>query len=213
MCAGASVFEALMAANTSSTNRVGVVGIGGLGTMAISMARAMGCAITAITHGGIRGGDSTGDAIEMGADEVRALDDIKGCGRPDSDGGIKAHQHPQPMNINVLLITSTEVPELGPLMPLLARRATIVLMTIQQTALTVPYMQFLLPGHRLIASTEASRENHINMLEFAARHKIRPWVQQFPMTVDGVTQAFERLETGKMRYRAVLVREDHTISS
>lgn len=45
------------------------------------------------------------------------------------------------------------------------------------------------------------------MLEFAARHKIEPMVEEFPMTLEGVAAAFERLETGKMRYRGVLLRE------
>jgi len=66
-------------------------------------------------------------------------------------------------------------------------------------------MGFVLPGHKLIASTEASRVNHIKMLEFTGRHRIKPWVQEFPMTTDGLTEAFERLESGEMRYRGVLV--------
>lgn len=79
-------------------------------------------------------------------------------------------------------------------------------MTIQQESLAVPYMQFVLPGHRLIASTEASRENHIKMLEFADRHQIKPWVEVFGMDATGLKEAFEMLESGNMRYRGVLQR-------
>lgn len=57
------------------------------------------------------------------------------------------------------------------------------------------------------ASTEASRENHIKALAFAARHGIRPWIQEFPMTIDGLAEALTQLEEGKIRYRAVLSRE------
>jgi D-arabinose 1-dehydrogenase-like Zn-dependent alcohol dehydrogenase len=67
-------------------------------------------------------------------------------------------------------------------------------------------MDFVLPGHRLIASTEASRENHLRMLEFAARNGVKPWVETFEMSEKGVKEAFERLERGGMRYRGVLVR-------
>jgi len=42
------------------------------------------------------------------------------------------------------------------------------------------------------------------MLEFAARHGIRPMIEEFPMTVEGITEAMGKLEGGKLRYRAVL---------
>ncbi|KAK5736419.1 hypothetical protein LTR17_007415 [Elasticomyces elasticus] len=203
MCAGASTFEALDAAGVVAADRVGVLGIGGLGHMAILFAKAMGCAVTAISSDE----EKFADAVSMGADECRSTGELEQIWKPE-EGGIVASDDPNPVSINVLLITSNQVPDLEQLLPLLARRATIVLMTIQQEALSIPYMPFILPGHKLIASTEASRENHIKMLDFAGRLEIKPWVEEFPMTTEGVTEAFERLETGKMRYRGVLVRED-----
>ena len=55
-----------------------------------------------------------------------------------------------------------------------------------------------------MASTEASRRNHIDMLSFAARHKIVPPIEKFQMDAEGLKAAFDRLESGKMRYRGVL---------
>ena len=89
----------------------------------------------------------------------------------------------------------------------LARMARIVIMTIQAEPLSVPYMPFVLPGHRLIASTEASRRNHVDMLRFVARHNIQPWVQTFPLTEQGLADAFATLERGEMRFRGVLAAE------
>lgn len=188
MCAGASVYEALDAVGTKSSDRVGVVGVGGLGHMAILFAKAMGCGVTALT----RDMGKREDAERLGADEV-----VDPSSASTADGG----------RINTLLVTSNAVPSLEILLPLLARRATIVLMTIQQEGLEVPYMSFILPGHRMIASTEASRENHIRMLDFAARHGIKPWIEEFAMTPEGLGKAFERLESGGMRFRGVCVRE------
>jgi D-arabinose 1-dehydrogenase-like Zn-dependent alcohol dehydrogenase len=54
-------------------------------------------------------------------------------------------------------------------------------------------------------SLAAPRQVHREMLEFAARHNIRPIIEQFPMTVDGINEAMERLGSGKMRYRGVLI--------
>lgn len=44
----------------------------------------------------------------------------------------------------------------------------------------------------------------IDMLHFAGRHSIRPIIEVFPMTLEGINEALEKLEAGKMRYRGVL---------
>lgn len=196
MCAGASVYEALDAAGIRPYHRVGVVGVGGLGHLAMLFAKAMGCGVTAVSSGESKRHDS----VLLGADEYFTTGQLNDANRVASA-----------KRIDVLLITSNAVPELSKLLPILQRRATIVLMTIQQESLQVPYMEFILPGHRLIASTEASRENHIRMLEFAERHNIQPWIETFPMDSAGLAQAFGKLEQGDMRYRGVLVRpqQDH----
>jgi len=43
------------------------------------------------------------------------------------------------------------------------------------------------------------------MLAFAAHHQIRPIIEQFPMTVEGIEESMKKLEDGKMRYRGVVV--------
>jgi alcohol dehydrogenase (NADP+) len=192
MCAGASTYEALDAAGTEPHHRVGVLGLGGLGHMAILFARAMGCAVTVFSSSA----EKAEDAFELGADEYRVLSDISISRR-----SFGAHGKTL---VDILLVCANETPDLERILPFLARRATIVLMSIQQKPLVVPYMQFILPGHRIVASTEASRQNHLAMIQFAARHKITPFVELFPMTEDGLKNAFDRLENGEMRYRGVL---------
>lgn len=61
-------------------------------------------------------------------------------------------------------------------------------------------------GIRIQASLTASRNTITKLLEFVAQHNITPTVQTFPMTVAGAEEAIEKLKTGKMRYRGVLVR-------
>jgi alcohol dehydrogenase (NADP+) len=192
MCAGASTYEALDAAGTKSHHRVGVVGLGGLGHIAILFARAMGCSVTVFSSSA----QKEGDAFEFGADEYRVLSDINTSRR-----SFGAHGKTL---VDILLVCANETPDLERILPFLARRATIVLMSIQQKPLVIPYMPFILPGHRIIASTEASRQNHLAMIQFAARHNITPCVEIFPMTEDGLKNAFSRLERGDMRFRGVL---------
>ncbi|CZT15051.1 related to ADH7-NADP(H)-dependent alcohol dehydrogenase [Ramularia collo-cygni] len=187
MCAGASTFEALYAAGVSADSHVGVVGVGGLGHMATLFAKAMGCEVTAIS----RTEGKREDARALGADHFI-------LSSPNMKMGDKGE------GIDVLLITSAAVPDFKSFLPLLARRATIVLMTIQGDSIEVPYMDFVLPGHRMVASTECGRENWKRMLEFVAEKGIVPWVEEFEISDKGIETAFERLEGGKMRYRGVL---------
>lgn len=45
------------------------------------------------------------------------------------------------------------------------------------------------------------------MLDFCAKKGIRPWIEEFPLNERGLNEAFDRLESGKIRYRAVAVAE------
>lgn len=45
------------------------------------------------------------------------------------------------------------------------------------------------------------------MLNFAARHGVKPVIEEFPMSVDGINAAYEKLENGTIRYRAVMSSE------
>lgn len=57
----------------------------------------------------------------------------------------------------------------------------------------------------VICSCTCSVEEVDQMLRFAAKHNIRPIIQEFPASVEGVTEALEKLDKGEIRYRGVLV--------
>lgn len=175
--------------------------------MAVLFAKAMGCAVTVLLRDSKFAEGKVGDAFALGAEEVVPLHD------PDTVYIRDADNTPTPLKksgtadsspINILLICATETPDFETVLPLLARRAVIVLMSIQNKPLEIPYMSFILPGHRIIASTEASTRNHTDMIQFAARHGIQPWVERFPMTEEGLREAFGKLERGEMRFRGVV---------
>lgn len=175
--------------------------------MAVLFAKAMGCGVTVLSSATSSLDSKARDAFELGADEVRSLSDSTITMRKDSNGEVASHDTTDPdvdSAINILLICANETPDFEKILPLLARRAVIVLMSIQMKALNIPYMSFILPGHRLISSTEASTKNHLEMIKFAARHQIKPWVEEFPMTEEGLEEAFDKLESGQMRFRGVV---------
>lgn len=84
-------------------------------------------------------------------------------------------------------------------------RGTIFPLTISDKDLVLPAMAVLGDGIRIQGSLPCSRGSHIKMLRFAALHNIRPVIEEFPMSVEGVEGAMARLEEGRIRYRAVLV--------
>jgi D-arabinose 1-dehydrogenase-like Zn-dependent alcohol dehydrogenase len=72
----------------------------------------------------------------------------------------------------------------------------------------IPLLPLLAKGIRIQGSDVAPRSVYHTMLAFAAAQGIKPMIKTFPMTADGITQAFDELEAGTLRYRAVLVAEN-----
>lgn len=68
--------------------------------------------------------------------------------------------------------------------------------------------QMFFDGYNVRTNLVASRGVHNDMLEFAARHKIKPTIETFPLSEEGLNKAIEKLKAGSVRYRAVLVAED-----
>ncbi|KAH8881460.1 NADP-dependent alcohol dehydrogenase [Thozetella sp. PMI_491] len=191
LCAGGAVFGALCESGTQSTDRVGVVGLGGLGHLAVMYARAMGCEVVTFSTRE----EKRADAIALGATEFRLL-------QPDGQAG-----NATPANLNVILLCGGQITNLDLIMPLLAPRAKILPLVIQGEPIVIPYLSFLIPGHRIIANTSATREKQVAALTFADRHNIKPWVEEYPMSADGLAEALTVLASGRSRYRGVLSSE------
>jgi len=171
------------------TDRVGVIGVGGLGHLAIQFASKMGCEVVVFS-----GTDSKKEeAMKLGATEFYATK------------GITELKLSQP--IDRLLVTTSQQPDWTLYQPILAPGATIFPLSVSFENLSIPYMPLILSGVRIQGSLVAARAVHVKMLEFAARHGIRPVIERFPLSREGIEGAFERLERGEMRYRGVLVAE------
>lgn len=78
-------------------------------------------------------------------------------------------------------------------------------LTVSSEDLKIPYMPILAGELKVQGSLVAAREVHREMLSFAAKHEIRPIIETFPMSVEGIEESMARLDDGKMRYRGVLV--------
>ncbi|KAI5857833.1 putative NADP-dependent alcohol dehydrogenase C 2 [Tricharina praecox] len=189
MCAGATVFSPLYEHGVNGTHTVGIVGIGGLGHLAIQFAAKMGCRVVVFSSTE----DKRDEAMKLGANEFYAT---KG----------KTHldvEHP----LDFLLVTTSFIPSWKMYFDTMAKGGTVVALTVAQGDITIPYENILQKGLKLMGSSVASRWVHKLMLEFAARHNIQAQIEEFPMTEEGITEAFDKLDAGKLRYRAVLKNE------
>ncbi|KAK4552623.1 hypothetical protein LTR86_010267 [Recurvomyces mirabilis] len=189
-CGGATVFNALHNFDTQPTETVGIMGVGGLGHLAIQFAAKMGCRVVVLS-----GSDRKKDeAMKLGAHEFIATKNVK---------ELKLSKP-----LDRLLVTTSAQPDWDLILPIMAPGATIHPLSVDEGKFAIPYMPLILNGLRVQGSVVASRYIHNRMLSFAAQHKIAPILEKFPMTKEGINQAMEKLEKGEMRYRAVLIPQD-----
>lgn len=186
-CGGITVFNPLIQFDVKPTDQVAVIGIGGLGHMALQFLNAWGCEVTAFTSSEAK----QAEALEMGAHHTihsRDPDAIeKAAGRFDLIIS----------TVNVKLDWNAYVGTLRP-----RGRLHLVGATLEPLDLSLfP----LLMGQRSVSSSPVGSPANIDrMLRFAARHRIQPVIETFPM--DQVNDALEHLKSGKARYRIVLNR-------
>ncbi|KAK9364668.1 NADP-dependent alcohol dehydrogenase C 2 [Lipomyces kononenkoae] len=186
MCAGATVWGALSQYGLKPTDRVGIVGFGGLGHLAIQMAEKMGCEVVVFS-----GSESKKkEALLLGASEFHVL-------TPGADlTEIK--------KINQMLICGSGQPDYEQLLGLMAAGGTIYGITVSFGLTGVPMLALLTKGVRIQGTAEAPRAAIKKMLDFCVRHNIRPVIMTWPMNQNGIEDAMRTLREGNMKYRGVL---------
>jgi len=184
LCGGITVFNPL-AMFATPASRVGVVGIGGLGHMAVKFAAAYGCEVTAFTS-------SPGkfdEAREFGAHRVVAT--------RDSDAVRQLAG-----SIDLLLVTVNVPLDWDAMLSTLAPRGRMHVVGAVTEPIPVPTFALIGREGSISGSPTGSPVDIATMLDFAARHRITPTTEHFPMS--RINEAFERLHAGKARYRIVL---------
>ena len=184
-CGGATTFTALHGIKPSDT--VGILGVGGLGHLAIQFAAKMGCRVVVLSSSDKK----RAEAMKLGAHEFIATK------------GAKELTVSSPLNR--LLVTAAVPPDWDLIMPIMAPRSAIYPLSVSFENLVIPYMALIMQGISVQGSLVAPRNQHRQMLEFAALHQIKPIVEEFPMTEEGIKQAMDKLDRNEVYYRAVLV--------
>jgi alcohol/geraniol dehydrogenase (NADP+) len=184
-CGGITVFTPFIEYGISPMSRVGVVGIGGLGHLAVKFARAWGCEVTALTSSPAK----AKEARALGAHRVVSSTD------PEAIAPLAKKLDMVIVTVNVSLDWPAIISTLAP-----HGRLHFVGAVLEP----VPVKVFsLLSGQKCVSgSAIGSPTNMAKMLEFCVRHKIEPQVEHFSMS--RVNEALEHLRSGKARYRVVL---------
>jgi uncharacterized zinc-type alcohol dehydrogenase-like protein len=186
-CGGITVFNPLLQYGLSPTSRVGVIGIGGLGHLALMFLRAWGCEVTAFTSSDAK----CEEALQMGAH--RTVNSRDSAALQAEAGRFDLIIS----TVNVKLDWNAYLGALGP-----KGRLHIVGATLEPLDLAAFN---LIGGQRAVSGSPVGSPAAIaTMLEFAARHRIKPVIEEFPM--EQVNDALDHLRSGKARYRIVLTR-------
>jgi alcohol dehydrogenase len=182
-CAGYTVWSGLRWAKPQPHERVAVVGIGGLGHLAVQYAKAAGFETIAIS----RSPDKDKLIRELGADEIvrdgQSLANIGGA--------------------DVILGTSNSSDATADTIKGLRPDGRLVVMGFEAKPLAVSPGDLIMRRIKIIGSQQNGREYLYEALEYAARGKVKVIAETY--TLDEITSAYERVAEGKVRFRAVIV--------
>ena len=187
LCGGLTVYAGLKNAGLRPSQRVGVLGVGGLGHLAIQIAGAMGAEVIAATSSA-----SKADlAMRLGANDV-----VVGS-------GTVGEQLRTLGGVDVILSSTLDAAAIANSMQGLNPLGCLVLTGLTADVLPVTPMALAFAQHRIVGSLIGSRRDTVDLLQLAAHHRIKPMIERFPL--DSVNEAYERLRNNDIRFRAVLL--------
>lgn len=186
LCAGITTYSPLRHWHVQAGSQVAVIGLGGLGHMAIKLAKAMGAEVTLFT----RSADKEHDAYALGASRVILTT------QPESMASVAN-------TFDLIIDTVPYTHDLNPYLATLALDGTLVLVgligEVEDTINTVP----LILGRRSIAgSVIGGIEQTQEMLDFCGKHNIVADVEIIQM--QEINEAYQRMEQSDVKYRFVI---------
>jgi uncharacterized zinc-type alcohol dehydrogenase-like protein len=184
-CGGITVFNPIVQFDVKPTDRVGVIGIGGLGHLALQFLNKWGCEVTAFTSSDAK----RDEALAMGAHHVVNSRD-------------ESHLAKITGSLDFILSTVNADLQWPPFLSALAPKGRFHTVGVIPSPIPMPSFA-LIEGQKSISGSPSGSPATIRkMVEFCARHHIAPVTEHFPMSQ--ANEALVHLESGKARYRVVL---------
>ena len=186
LCAGVTTYSPLKHWNVKAGDKVGVAGLGGLGHMAVRLAKAMGAEVTVLTTSK----DKQAAAENLGADEVILSDDEK---------TMKARE----LSLDFILITIPDAFDVNPYVSLLKRNGSLVTVgLLGPYKSTLDNMEVAMHRRSVSGSIIGSIKETQEVLDFCAEHNILPDTEI--IAIQDVNKAYGRIMDEDIRFRFVI---------
>ncbi len=185
LCAGITTYSPLKKWHVGPGQRVGIIGLGGLGHMGVKFAHAMGAKVAIITTSPEKGAD----AQKLGADEVLLSTDTR---------TMTAAQN----SFDFLLNTVPVGHDVDPYMQLLKPDATMVIVGSVEPLTRVNGVHFILRRRSMAGSLIGGLPETQEMLDFCGQHGIVCEIEK--IAAQDINQAYERTVKGDVKYRFVI---------
>lgn len=185
LCGGVTVYSALAYYNVRPAMKVGVIGIGGLGHLALQFASKMGCEVTAFSSTP----DKEAEARGLGAHHFVFDDDSQILERVASTQ-------------DFILSTVTADLNWASYVDALRPGGRLCFVGVPKEPISVPAFSLIVGRNSICGSPIGSRTDIREMLDFAARNDIKPCTEIIPMAK--VNEGIDRLRNNQVRYRVVL---------
>jgi len=185
LCAGITTYSPLRHWKVREGQKVGVVGLGGLGHMAVKFANAFGARVVLFTTSP----DKTEDALRVGAHEVVL-----------SKSASEMQKHLA--SFDFILDTVSAVHDVNAYLDLLKREGTLTLVGAPETPIPIGVFSLLFRRRQLAGSIIGGIRETQEMLDFCADHGITADVEV--IRIQQINEAYERLLKGDVKYRFVI---------
>ncbi len=191
LCAGIATFNALKKSGAEAGDLVAILGIGGLGHMALQYARRMGFRVAAVG----RGADKAEDALQLGAHvyiDSRAED---AAATLQSMGGASA-----------IITTIGNAEAVSALTAGLAPRGRLVLLGAGKDPLPLSAGSLVVGERSVLGSITGTPFENEKTLNFSVLADVRPKIETMPL--EKAFDAYRRMKSGDVRYRMVLTMKE-----
>jgi propanol-preferring alcohol dehydrogenase len=181
------VYHALRNADVRAGQRVAVIGVGGLGHLAVQLARNAGADVVAV------------DVSEPKLELAQSLGASRAVNATASDAAKQIRAGGEP---HVAVVTSASKQSYDLALRVLRRRGTLAVVGLPKEDVTFNADNFVVKEHRIVGSAVGTRQETRELLELAAAGKVGCHVETHPL--EAINEIFDRMRQGTIAARAVL---------
>jgi len=186
LCAGATTYSPLKRYAAGPGKKVGVVGIGGLGHLAVQFAAKMGAEVVAISQSAAK----QEMAKQMGATDYIVMTD---------DAQVKRHE--RSLDIVICCANGQDM-EYGKYLSLCKLDSHFVLVALPEDVLKIKPFELLRYRANVVGSSIGSQKEIEEMLQFSSKNDVRPWIELLPMSQ--VNEGIRKVHENDVKFRVVL---------